>query len=587
MVFCLFQESIASVNRLVAVLFNLKNLGFLESHKCVVCCTEEAEKTIRHLCHEEVSNREIDFFSMSSINFGSYVSSWNDMIQYALEKYGEVHYLNDDIVLFRMPQTAHLSSGIGFLKKSMFLPDIHYERLFSNDYFFCNNIDVFNKYAEIRLNTHSNFIHEIEEIEASEKAAETDPEKSAEPKPKKTVKDFLEAMRKCIYEFLKTIEDESTAIVSGQFLGTEDFFGIAKNPVTFKDTDYKTLKFTRYFNQKIGNNNEEDSVINQESLICGFFIRSGEKDFRAVQANERMGQLLQAHFPKADPLLLLRTQRIFPLSYPPADAKYIAHWDRRGQKWHEGLIKFFKSIADLPFVKAEGLLYRFIAGVNPVICEPDTKYLSPDLVTRKDIMIANLDLNGEVVYELVKYGLPYSFVFYYPEDFDVLEEVLAKRAENQETDDSRRTRLLFVPSKDRLPEHSYTEYLNELFASRYVLIEKEKFDGCVIAEALAAGCCLVLEDGVAVSGFEENVHYIRYDSIFLPSEQDEGFSEDEWSNQSKMCYTYYKQNLTPKVLGIRLLRHCLTLDMRKLMIQDEKKENEATDKSAEQVVEND
>jgi hypothetical protein len=497
----------------------------------------------------------LDFYRIADTSLGTYVSQWVASITYCLDEYGQVFYLTDDTVLFREIKTSHLSHGIGFLKKPLLVPYSDECDLLSRDVFFCSSHRSFRKYSKLLLTAHEAFTKEAER---------TDHEDPQEAKSKFSIKNYWKTLNQAAVDFIRESGfEEATVTIAGQFLASEDFYGMAQVPMTFKDVDDVNLKLTRRIDQPILMDmsasivslpEENDCRVTEESELAGFIIRTSLKDTKAVQANALFGRILEGHFPRLVPLLSFWMHSVFPVTYPPPAAKFIAHWDRRGKVWYESLIRLMKTWSNVPFVKLTDTSYRFIVATNPVLCEPSMEFLSPDLVTRKDIMLANLNFDGCVVKEIDKYGLPHSFVFYYPEDSEKLDCFVDG---NSSVDWSEREVEMLV-AEDVSNLECYDHHIKQLNNTKFVVVEADKFNGCIIAEALAAGCCIVTGEGVRLGGLEEGVHYITMETFSNDSE----YRLRNHQELSDACREYYCSNLSSSVLIKRILHHCFSFDMK-------------------------
>ena len=638
MVYCIIQQSSLSFSKIIGFLSNISNLKTPFSDTCVVACTNELREKIEIFTSKvTIPNIKIDFFELENMHLGQVVNQFCDSINYCLEQYNEVMYFDEEAILINSFDVSHLSkTKIGFLKKMHLVPEEHYPRLFSRDVFYCSSVDVFQEYADILLKIQSDINQNIENQTL-----------------KLTITDFYRTINESIYIFINnTIGDssdneltENDFIINGKVLCTEDFFGIAENKINNNDIDFNNFVISRYFNQireieflnksmnlslavdavdavdadavdadvdvsgnavdadadvsgnadvSVLNNDkhmniEQMSVVNGNSNIFCLIIRRENNDI-VKNTNKIITRFLLSSFPNLLGLMAFKNNGFLPMTIP-STANLISHWNRENTISYEGLKKLFIKIANESndSIKLIPGISFFKIVENILISSPDTKFLTPEMQSYGSVIITNHDSENRIVNDLLNVNINYDFLFYYPENITVLEEMFDDDNDNNDNNNNHSdsihenidNELVYVPAggangvggtgnsygNDFIKSDSeYKDYINNMKSYSFVFLNKNNFSSCIIAEAMACGKPIIISDEITLldKSLVEGKHYI------LESEYNKNsgkYSDSDMLNtMSRDCRQYFADNIKSSSVYKKIFNRILLFDMTDVFI---------------------
>jgi len=619
MVYCIIQQSSLSFSKIIGFLSNISNLKTPFSDTCVVACTNEIREKIEIFTSKiTIPNIKIDFFELENMHLGQVVNQFCDSINYCLEQYNEVMYFDEEAILINSFDVSHLSkTKIGFLKKMHLVPEEHYSRLFSRDVFYCSSADVFQEYSNIMLKIHSD-IHE-----------------KMNNGIKIPLPDFFRTINESNHIFIdKTISEssdneltENDFIINGKVLCTEDFFGIAENKISNNDIDFNNFVISRYFNQireidflnksmnlslavdadavdaddadadavvsDLNNDKhmdiEEMSVVNGNSNIFCVIIRRENNEI-VKNVNSLITKHLLNSFPNLLGLMAFKNNGFLPMTMP-STANLISHWNRENTISYEGLKKLFVKLANESndSIKLIPGISFFKIVENILISSPDTKFLTPEIQSHGSVIITNHDSENRIVNDLLNVNINYDFLFYYPENITVLEEMFDDDNDNNDNNNNHSdsihenidNELVYIPAggangvggtgnsygNDFIKsDFEYKDYINNMKSYSFVFLNKNNFSSCIIAEAMACGKPIIISDEITLldKSLVEGKHYI------LESEYNKNsgkYSDSAMLNtMSRYCRQYFADNIKSSSVYKKIFNHILLFDMTDVFI---------------------
>ena len=204
--------------------------------------------------------------------------------------------------------------------------------------------------------------------------------------------------------------------------------------------------------------------------------------------------------------------------------------------------------------------FRFSVGSMPIICEPSVEFLTPDLFDCPRIGIVNLTKNSKVISEIERLNLKYEFVGYIPTYSEELDTTTSAKLINDNlfmkdfssvSSFIEATHLLDL-QKVEMKQKKYEKYIDEILENHFIYVSPNDCDrlesiGNVIAEAMACGRPLLLEESITLFGLEEGKHYLRgYTKC-------KSMSKKEYDLLSKNCRSYYELNIRKSQMAKNLI----------------------------------
>lgn len=635
MAFCTVQLSENSLPKIISCIYNIANIcGNSHTHNndvngddvngddvngndvndvvtYVISCSSKLRDEIINLnilptiCSGNNNTKiNIDFFIYDDFTMTSFIPQWIDSINYCIEKYGHVYYFSEDMVLFRKPDFSHLTSNIGFVKHMCIVPNTHYSRLFSRDFFYCSDKSVFDTYSKMLLDTHNELVKLIPNNSNNtcvDNSNNTDIFNKSDitfNHPIITVNDYVLRINNTIYDFInsddfKSKNDESSCTINGSFVFYNDFFGSSDTKITLNDIDFSNLTISKHFNQQkstVGdcvwvdityfNTNQEDetklknnSLISDKTNLYGICLNSNKSQKNLEEINDYIIDKLSNISRNFFYLLIFKMKGYFPFSMPFSGDGCIAHWNRDNIDWFEGLRLFFLNTGNIiKYIKFTPSLYDFKIGDNIILAAPSTKYLSNEYATVKNrhVYLTNSDINHDLRNSLSKCGINnYKFAFYYPERSSDLEEFITNDNHDLTSfkgykvfrffEDSSTYNNGFIRSKD-----VYKEYLEQIAQHSFVFLNKKYFNSLVVAESISCRRPIIVEDGIEILDLEKGKHYITEDYYnTLCAENTHEEMCDLWKTMSNHCHEYYTHSIKTSVVICNLIKEhfVFTLDL--------------------------
>jgi len=565
MVYCIVQQALESGASILSLIYNLRNVSKEKSLTIVVCALKSLEDEIRNVGFPE--DVTIDFHTAETLTLASMVSQWTTAVKYCLEKYGVVECLCEDLLLvrdiFALRTRNKDKAHIRFLKKNHPVPSEHYYKLLSTEYFYCDNINVFNQFAEQLANSHNELTSRIQS------SIITDSSSNSTNSPQLTVADYLNGINKTNYKFIRELAGEDVDKwkayeVNGCFVATEDLVGGINNQLNLSSIDFDLMKLKERFDIPPPEGSSlatKEEKISEETEIYGFLFRRFSKNEQAIRVNAFIAASLVKRIPDVLRFIRFKTRNGLDIVHPNSSYTSIGIWQRKDLPWHNALTSYFANLRQECCLLKEGKMekqFRFSVGSMPIICEPSVEFLTPDLFDCPRIGIVNLTKNSKVISEIERLNLKYEFVGYIPTYSEELDTTTSAKLINDNlfmkdfssvSSFIEATHLLDL-QKVEMKQKKYEKYIDEILENHFIYISHNDCDrlesiGNVIAEAMACGRPLLLEESITLFGLEEGKHYLRGNTKLM--------SKKEYDLLSKNCRSYYELNIRQSQMAKNLI----------------------------------
>jgi hypothetical protein len=420
---------------------------------------------------------------------------------------------------------------------------------------------------------------------------------------------------------IKFTEDDF--IINGQVLTSEDFFGTAKNKLSEDDFDFDNFIIHRYFNQireevfmKNTDETESLSLINKDTNIAAILLRNDNID-DVINISLLIHNKLFKCFPRIVPFLSFKNNKKLPISIPTS-SNLIGLWNRNGYNWFDGLKKlllYIDSIYSIIKTLPSTTYFKFVE--KNIISSPDTQYLTPDLQVNGFTYLTNYDAENNIIDTLNKFNIKHEFLFYYPENVKLLEKILNvtnvnfiddnlneddeennqdnkednqdNEEDNQDNEDKNSessqhdsvtnsqddkdsennestVKTLYTPiaTNKTKTDDDYEIYINDMLSHSFVVLNKDNFSCCIIAEAMACGKPLIISDDINIFDIEEGKHYIRETHYY--ENQEKYNDETMFDNMSSDCKDYFMNNIHSSAITKNIFNKALLFDMTNVLL---------------------
>lgn len=554
MVICIAQQAVEATGSILSLIYNIHNLKKeVPSVNIVIACVSATQHIIESAGIP--SNIKIDFVTLDDTTLGSMISQWIDVVRFTLNKYGEVQALCEDMILVRDPDTllSHDKKNIPikFLKKNYPVPPDHYHHILSKEYFFCNDIVVFERYAELLLDKHKSLTKTMEN-------------ENGDAKSRLTVSDYLNKINQVSYDLLcemlaDKLENWDDYEVNGNFVATEDLVGGLNNTLSVLSINYDTLELKERYNicppiKQDKQDKQEEASFGKQSQptpICGFIFRRFTKNEQVIRTNAFIVSKIANTQPSILQHVSFKNKCGLELTCSISNLSKIGIWSRNTLTCFSNIGEYLSLVGskhDLIKQSQSGTNYRYYIGGLPIVCEPRIEYLTPDLLNYKTIAIMNLPKSCDVILELEKFDRIIKFIGYVPYDVTQVSEIterqliddklFSRKSANEEikvlTDTLHKTCL--EQSTD------YENHIHRILEHDFIRIDKRDCEendniGSLIAEAMACGRPLILGTDVELFDLEEGKHFLR------DVENDLLVYSDKWESLSRNCRAYYESNI--------------------------------------------